>query len=98
MEEKLFEELIKSTKEAIAINNGDSKASRLHLFFDKDDIKTLREKKLGLSQNKFAELLGISKRTLQEWEQGRRKPSGPANSLLKVASVYPETVLKALSV
>jgi putative transcriptional regulator len=97
MDEKLFDQLIESTKQAVSISKGEIKASRVHVFFGKDDIKTLREQKLHLSQNKFAEMLGISKRTLQEWEQGRRKPSGPANSLLKIASIYPETVLKALS-
>ena len=42
-------------------------------------------------------MLGVSVRTLQEWEQGRRKPSGAAKSLLKVASIAPDIVLKALT-
>jgi len=44
----------------------------------------------GLSQTAFAKLLGVSVRTLQEWEQGRKMPSGAAATLLKVASRYPE--------
>lgn len=44
----------------------------------------------GLSQARFAALLGVSVRTLQEWEQGRRQPSGAAKTLLKVAEHYPE--------
>lgn len=44
----------------------------------------------GLSQARFAALLGVSVRTLQEWEQGRRQPSGAAKTLLKVAERYPE--------
>ena len=44
----------------------------------------------GLSQARFAALLGVSVRTLQEWEQGRRQPSGAARTLLKVAERYPE--------
>ena len=44
----------------------------------------------GLSQARFATLLGVSVRTLQEWEQGRRQPSGAAKTLLKVAERYPE--------
>lgn len=52
---------------------------------------------LGMTQDSFAELLGISVRTLQEWEQSRRKPSKSAQMLLKIAIQHPET-LKAISV
>ncbi len=44
----------------------------------------------GLSQPAFAALLGVSVRTLQDWEQGRRKPSGAAKTLLKIAECHPE--------
>ena len=50
----------------------------------------------GLSQGAFAKLLGVSMRTLQEWEQGRKKPSGAAATLLRVAARHPE-VLKELA-
>jgi putative transcriptional regulator len=46
----------------------------------------------GLSQARFAELLGVSVRTLQEWEQGRRQPSGAARTLFKVAERHPEVL------
>jgi putative transcriptional regulator len=46
----------------------------------------------GLSQQKFADVLGVSARTLQEWEQGRRKPSGAARSLLIIAKRKPEVL------
>ena len=52
--------------------------------------------KLGLSQVDFAAMLGVSVRTLQDWEQGRRQPSGAAKALLKVATVSPKVVRKAL--
>ena len=52
-------------------------------------------RRLGLSQNRFAHLLGISVRTLHHWEQGRRKPSGAARILLRVAARHPEVVLEA---
>ncbi|MGE8413933.1 MAG: helix-turn-helix domain-containing protein [Pseudomonas sp.] len=51
--------------------------------------------KVGLSQSAFATLLGVSLRTLQDWEQGRRQPTGAAQTLLRVASQYPEA-LRAL--
>lgn len=57
------------------------------------DVGRMR-KKTGLSQARFAELLGVSVRTLQDWEQGRRAPSGAARTLLLVADRDPEALLK----
>ena len=48
----------------------------------------------GLSQPAFARLLGVSARTLQDWEQGRREPTGAARTLLRAAASYPEVLLK----
>ena len=56
------------------------------------DVRAIREK-VGLSQSAFAALLGVSTRTLQEWEQGRRTPTGPAYSLLRVAERHPKALL-----
>ena len=50
-------------------------------------------RKTGLSQSKFAELLGVSVRTLQDWEQGRRAPSGAARTLLVIADKDPKVLL-----
>jgi len=50
----------------------------------------------GLSQAEFAEVLSISKRTLQEWEQGRRQPSGAAQTLIRIAKRHPDVVREAL--
>jgi putative transcriptional regulator len=50
--------------------------------------------KTGLTQEKFAALLGVSKRTLEQWEQGRRKPSQAAKTLIKVAELHPEILRK----
>ncbi len=47
----------------------------------------------GLSQQDFARLLGVSARTLQDWEQGRREPTGAAKTLLRVAVAHPEVLL-----
>jgi putative transcriptional regulator len=57
------------------------------------DVATTREK-TGLSQAKFAELLGVSVRTLQDWEQGRRAPSGAARTLLMIAAKNPNALLE----
>ena len=48
--------------------------------------------KSGLTQAQFAKLLGVSRRTLEQWEQGRREPSGAAKTLVKVAEPYPEAL------
>lgn len=48
--------------------------------------------KTGLTQAEFAVLLGVSKRTLEQWEQGRREPSGAAKTLIKVAELHPEVL------
>jgi len=57
------------------------------------DIARIREK-TGLSQARFAQLLGVSVRTLQDWEQGRRAPSGAARTLLMVAERNPQALLE----
>lgn len=57
------------------------------------DVAAIRGK-TGLSQSRFAELLGVSVRTLQDWEQGRRSPSGAARTLLLVADRNPKAILE----
>lgn len=51
--------------------------------------------RVGLSQSEFAKLLGVSVRTVQDWEQGRREPSGAARTLLRIAAQNPEAVKAA---
>src|SRR6266550_594853 len=58
-------------------------------------VAAIREK-TGLSQAHFAELLGVSVRTLQDWEQGRRAPSGAARTLLMIAAKNPKALLEVL--
>lgn len=60
------------------------------------DVHAIREN-MDLSQSAFAAMLGVSPRTLQDWEQGRRKPSGPALSLLKVAAKRPDAIREAIA-
>jgi putative transcriptional regulator len=61
-----------------------------------NDVAQARQS-TGLSQAQFAEALQISKRTLQEWEQGRRSPSGAAQALIQIAKRHPEVVREALA-
>lgn len=91
MKEELFEELMQSIKQGGAILRGETEPSRQY-DIDNPDVRAVREK-YGLSQIKFAELLGISVATLRNWEQGRRKPEGPARILLSVAAKHPEAIL-----
>ena len=64
---------------------------RVNVYITADQIKAVREK-VGVSQSSFAAMLNVSTRTLQEWEQGRRQPNGPARSLLAVAAKRPEVM------
>jgi putative transcriptional regulator len=94
MKEDDFNNLVKSIKQAGKVKNGQLKPSRT-FEFNPMDIKAIRNK-LDKSQSEFALMIGVSLATLQNWEQGRRKPDGPARALLKVASENPEAVSKAL--
>ena len=94
MKKELFNELLQSVKEAAAIERGAAKPSRQFEVRTANDVVRVRNK-LGLPQVKFARLLGISEDTLQNWEQGRRKPAGPAKVLLKIAAKHPKIVLEA---
>ena len=94
MKEDNFNILVKSIKQAGKIKNGQLKPVRT-FEFNPMDINSIRNK-LHKSQSEFALMIGVSLSTLQNWEQGRRKPDGPARALLKVASENPEAVSKAL--
>jgi len=91
MREELFDELLESVKQAGAIRRGEKRPGR-SFTFDEPDVARIREG-FGLSQAKFAAMLGISPGTLRNWEQGRRKPEGPARMLLRVAAKHPDAVL-----
>lgn len=93
MRKELFEELLESVKQAKAIEQGELKPGRLFRVESRNMVAKARGK-LGLSQSKFATLLGISEDTLQNWEQGRREPTGPAKVLLKIAAKHPRVLLE----
>lgn len=71
----------------------DIKAGRIGRRFTVDSFAIVRAReRSGLSQSQFAALLGVSIRTLQEWEQGRREPSAAAQTLIKVAEKHPKVL------
>jgi len=94
MKDELFNELITSIKEAGKIKRGEIEASRIHEF-PEPNIKAIREG-IGFSQSKFAALIGVNIRTLQNWEQGHRHPTGPAKVLLRLVQADPNSVVKNL--
>ncbi|GAB3503887.1 NadS family protein [Curvibacter fontanus] len=96
MDKTLFEDLKKSLQEAGAIAKGKMPASR-RKEVSTPDAKAIREQ-IGLSQGEFARLMRVSVKTLQNWEQHRRSPTGPAAALLKIMSTAPEVALKSLHV
>ena len=94
MDEKLFADLYESVKQMDEIRKGRRKPSRVRRV-DDADVKAIREQ-TGLSQSQFALLIGVRLKTLQNWEQGRRRPVGPARALLKIVRNDPEGAIKAL--
>lgn len=90
MNDELFAELLASVRECGAILRGEQAPSR-RFEVSAPDVKQIREQ-YDLSQSEFAALLGVSIKTLQNWEQGRRAPHGTARVLLQVAARHPEAV------
>lgn len=94
MKDSDFQELLASVKEAGRIKRGEQEPVR-KFEVKAEDVKAIRAK-LNKSQSEFALMIGVSVSTLQNWEQGRRQPEGPARALLKVASVNPRAVAAVL--
>jgi putative transcriptional regulator len=94
MSSQLFKDLSESIREAGRIRRGKVKPSRVFKY-DAIDIRKLRES-VDVSQAQFARMIGVSKDTLQNWEQGRRRPRGPAKALLRVFEKDPKAVVRAL--
>lgn len=90
MKDELFSELLESVREGSAILRGEAEPSRTFVM-DPPNVRRIRER-YRLSQSEFSALLGISVKTLQNWEQGRRTPRGPARVLLQVAEKHPDAV------
>jgi len=93
--QKDFDRLVASVKQAGAIRRGRQKPGRV-TEFRSEDVRAIRGK-LEKSQEEFALMIGVSVATLQNWEQGRRRPEGPARALLRVAAKNPQAVAEALA-
>ena len=93
MKKELFAELVESVEEAGKIRKGVVKPSRVFQYRP-TDIKRIR-KRLRISQAQFSLMIGVSKSTLQNWEQGRREPKGPAKALLRIVDKRPKAVMEA---
>ncbi len=90
------EELITGLENAICYAKGDKRRAKAHRFSPpaRIDVKRIRSK-LGMTQDSFAGRFGISTATLRNWEQGRRRPEGPARALLTIIDQEPEAVKRA---
>jgi putative transcriptional regulator len=95
MKKQDFENLAESVRQAGRIRRGKAQASRA-TEFKPVDVKAIRSQ-LGKSQSEFARMIRVSVSTLQNWEQGRRRPEGPARALLRVAAANPDAVAAALA-
>ncbi|MGC8658029.1 MAG: helix-turn-helix domain-containing protein [Desulfomonilaceae bacterium] len=92
MDDERFERMMEGVKQGADILKGVCKPYREYkVSVQVPEVKNIRQK-LNLSQSEFAEMLGISLRTLQNWEQKHRLPKGPARILLEIAASYPDQV------
>ncbi len=95
MKRQMFEELLGSVREAGAILRGGQKPSR-RIAIPASGVRVIRER-TSLSQSQFAHLIGVSVKTLQNWEQDRRHPTGPAAALLSIIAHDPALAAKAIN-
>ena len=94
MKAKMFAELLESVREGGAILRGQGKTAR-RFELQSSGIRAIRER-TSLSQSEFASLIGVSVKTLQNWEQDRRRPTGPAAALLRIIAYEPRLAVKAI--
>ena len=88
-------DLKEALEEVLAYREGKQALEKHVVDIEPSEIQKIRQRYF-LSQKEFAELFGVSLRTLQHWEQGRRHPQGPAQVLLKVIAYNPKAVQEAL--
>ena len=94
MKPQLFDELLTSVREGGAILRGQQHPSR-RFALEASGVRAIREQ-TRLSQSEFAQLIGVSVKTLQNWEQDRRRPTGPAAALLRIIAYDPKLAMAAI--
>ena len=94
MKAKMFDELLESVREGGAILRREKQPSR-RFKMDAPGVQAIRER-TRLSQSEFAQLIGVSIKTLQNWEQDRRRPTGPAAALLRIIAKEPKFAIEAI--
>jgi putative transcriptional regulator len=95
MDKQHFDQLVKGVREMKRHMAGKSVRGTRTTFVDEPDVKAIR-KAADISQSQFAKLIGVNVRTLQNWEQRRTKPTGPARALLKIVASDPKSAIEAL--
>ena len=94
MKQRMFDQLLQSVREGGAILRGEDKAAR-RIVVGSPEVRAIREK-TSLSQTEFAHLIGVSVKTVQNWEQDRRKPTGPGGGPLRIIAQQPKLAVEAI--
>ena len=92
---KAFESIMRGTDEALRHTEGQNIGTTHNIMIPDHDVRKIRSK-TGLSQSQFAASIGVTRSSLQNWEQGKRKPQGAARVLLALLDCDPEIVQKML--
>lgn len=95
MDKQHFDQLVKGVREMKRHMAGESVPGVRSTSVDEPDVKAIR-KAADISQSQFARLIGVNLRTLQNWEQRRTRPTGPARALLKIVASDPKSAIEAL--
>src|SRR5438552_2032464 len=95
MDKRHFDQLVKGVREMKRHMAGRSVRGARTTELAEPDIRAIREA-ARISQSQFAKLIGVNVRTLQNWEQHRTRPTGPARALLKIVASDPKSAIKAL--
>jgi putative transcriptional regulator len=94
---KAGERILRSARQALAFARGEANPKDFRVHVPEDiDVRAIR-RTIGMTQGTFARHFGVSKRTVQDWEQGRRAPTGAARAFLTVIRREPAAVRRALS-